>query len=443
MSCGKQDEWLDVKSNKADIIPSTLKDFQALLDNSNVMNANYPGLGIIGSDNFYLPYKTWQLASNASERNAYLWLADIYEGDLESDWRLQYQKVNYTNVVLDGLNEITPDNSNRAAYDNIKGSALFYRALVFHELAVEFSLPYTAENLQKPGIIIRMETDVNVSTKRSNIQDTYQKIIGDLEEAANLLPDVSGQQTRPSKLSVYALMARIYLSMGDYAKAFQYADAVLKKYSVLLDYNTISAAPAYPFPTYLQKNPEIIFYASAVVYGSFLSSRMQVAKELFDRYQANDLRKSLFYRSTTTDNFYRGYYTGVNASIFAGLATNEIYLIRAEAAARMNQVSGAMSDLNTLLRKRWKNGTPYTDLTATDEMDALRLILVEKRKELPFTGTVRWQDLRRLNMDSRFAITLTRDHNGTIYSIAPQDKRYVYPIPDTEILLNDVEQNER
>ena len=106
IGCSKQDQWLDVKSNKADIIPSTLKDFQALLDNSNVMNANYPGLGIIGSDNFYLPYKTWQLAINASERNAYLWATDIYEGDLESDWRLQYQKVNYTNVVLNGLNEI-------------------------------------------------------------------------------------------------------------------------------------------------------------------------------------------------------------------------------------------------------------------------------------------------------------------------------------------------
>ena len=315
--------------------------------------------------------------------------------------------------------------------------------MVFHEIAAEFSLPYAAENLQKPGIIIPTETDVNVSTKRSNIQDTYQKIISDLEEATNMLPDVSGQQTRPSKLAVYALLARIYLSMGDYTKAYQYADNALKQYSVLLDYNTISATPAFPFPTYQQKHPEIIFYASAVTYGSFLSTRMQAAKELFDRYQANDLRRSLFYRSTATDNFFRGYYTGVNASIFAGLATNEVYLIRAEAAARTNLIAGAMSDLNTLLRKRWKNGTPYTDLTASNETDALRQILIEKRKELPFTGTVRWQDLRRLNMDSRFAMTLTRDHNGTLYSIGPQDKRYVYPIPDTEILLNDVEQNER
>jgi|GEM_PF-4553715 len=47
-SCKKQDKWLDVKSNKADIVPVTLDDFQALMDNDAVMNANYPGFGPAG-----------------------------------------------------------------------------------------------------------------------------------------------------------------------------------------------------------------------------------------------------------------------------------------------------------------------------------------------------------------------------------------------------------
>jgi hypothetical protein len=31
-ACNKQEEWLDVKSNRADVTPTTIKDFQALLD---------------------------------------------------------------------------------------------------------------------------------------------------------------------------------------------------------------------------------------------------------------------------------------------------------------------------------------------------------------------------------------------------------------------------
>jgi hypothetical protein len=56
---------------------------------------------------------------------------------------------------------------------------------------------------------------------------------------------------------------------------------------------------------------------------------------------------------------------------------------------------------------------------------------------------LRWIDLRRLNTDSRYAVTLTRNLNNQIYTLPPNDQRYVLPIPDLEIKLSGIEQNPR
>lgn len=439
-SCKKQDEWLDVKSNKADIIPSTLNDFQALLDNNTIMNSNYSGLCVIGTDNFNLNLNSWQ-SGTAPERNSYIWKPDIYEGAISTDLQYQYQKVAYANIVLEGLEKIADQNSN--SFKLIKASALFYRAFAFYALATQFSHPYNQANLAKPGIVLRYETDVNKIIPRASIKETYDKIISDLKTSLTDLPNLPVISTRPSKTAAYALLARIYLAMGDYRNAYYNANEALKSQSTLIVFRNLNASAAYPFPTYQSKNAEIIFYATTVVYGSFLTSRMQVAQQLFDQYSTGDLRKNLFYNSNANGTFFRGYYTGTNAGVFYGLATNEMYLIRAESAVRTNKIQEGMKDLNDLLKTRWAATPIYVELTAANETEALKHILIERRKELPFTASLRWEDLRRLNMDSRFAVSLTRDLDGKTYSISPDDRRYVYPFPDDEVRLNGTEQNER
>jgi hypothetical protein len=70
-------------------------------------------------------------------------------------------------------------------------------------------------------------------------------------------------------------------------------------------------------------------------------------------------------------------------------------------------------------------------------------IITERRKELPFTGSARWEDLRRLNKDPQFAKTLIRQLNGQNYTLAPNDPKYTLPIPDIEIKLSGIQQNLR
>ena len=243
--------------------------------------------------------------------------------------------------------------------------------------------------------------------------------------------------TRPSKAAGYAALARVYLAMQDYAKAGAYADSSLQLHPYLMDYNTIEPAAAFPFPLF---NPEVIFHVQSLSVPSLYYG--QVDTLLYASYAAEDLRKALFFSGSPGNTTFKGhYYGGSDGSVFSGIASDEMYLVKAESEARLGLAEKAIETLNTLLHKRWKEET-FVPLNAASAEEALALILVERRKELPFRG-LRWYDLRRQNQDPRFAKTLVRQLEGQTYELLPQDKRYVLLIPEEVITMTGIAQNER
>ena len=112
--------------------------------------------------------------------------------------------------------------------------------------------------------------------------------------------------------------------------------------------------------------------------------------------------------------------------------------MRAEAYARMGKTVEAMSDLNTLLSKRFKTGS-FTPLTAIDATDALNKILIERRKEL-LMRNLRWMDIKRLNKEGA-NISLQRFINGQYYTLPPNDPRSALSLPDDLVSLYGLKQN--
>jgi hypothetical protein len=207
-----------------------------------------------------------------------------------------------------------------------------------------------------------------------------------------------------------------------------------------LDYNTLNAAAAYPIPAF---NKEVIY--EATLSDDPLFNVVFVDSNLYKSYDLNDLRKKLFFKMNTSGQAtFSGNYTGGTASTlskaFGGIATDEVYLTRAECNARTGNITAAMNDLNSVMSKRWKTGT-FVPFTATGTTEALTHILRERRKETLFRG-LRWLDLRRLNSEGA-NITLTRNLNGEVYTLAPNDPRYVLPIPPDVISMTKMTQNER
>jgi len=220
LSCKK--DWLDAKPDISLTVPTTIKDYQALLDNSdNIFNINYPTLGEIGTDDYYISYNNWQSLFTATEKNAYIWASDVYNGETNMDWNNSYTIVYNANIVLDGIKAIQPDAATQSDWNNVVGSALFYRSLAFYNLAQLFASPYDATTASIDlGIPLRLTSDVNEPSVRASVEQTYTQIINDLIASIPLLPATPLHKSRPSKPSAYALLARTYLSMNKYHEAY-------------------------------------------------------------------------------------------------------------------------------------------------------------------------------------------------------------------------------
>jgi hypothetical protein len=448
ISCKKQDDFLNAPPSSSLAVIKNLDQLQKLLQNDALMNNSDPGSSILSGDEYYISFNSYQSLTK-KEQQMYVWAKDIDPGvgyDLsfaDFDWTFQYAQIFNANLVLDNLQTIKYPSSDESKFRAIKGTALFFRAYEFYNLLQIFSRPYDPATANSDlGICLRLTSNINAKVDRSSVAVCYSQIIQDIQTSMTLLPQTSNYQTLPTVTCANALLARIYLAMSDYNNAYKYANISLAANNTLTDYNTIPATSYYFAPISSFPLPESLFMSEAVFGGPIGFTISIVDPSLYNSYENNDLRQALFFQTYDNEIRYKGSYEFKNFStFFTGLANDEVYLIRAECSARLGNTSDAMKDLNTLLVNRYKTGT-YVTRSAASADDALGQILKERKKELAFRGT-RWTDLRRLNKDPRFQVTLTRNVNGTIYTLPPNDPRYVLPIPFTEIQLTGIPQNQR
>lgn len=447
LSCEK---YLNVKASNTTILIETPEDCQKILDNYSVMNINYPSDGEASTDNYFVTNSTYISTSISDEdRGIYRWLPTALRGSSKPQWLSPYYIIYNANLILEAVDKLKNNHTDTSVTNPLRGAALFYRANTLWQIAQLYTKPYNSASAnQDPGIPIRLTSDINEVSSRGTVQQVYDRIIQDLNESLTLIPTIAVISSRPSKIAVYAMLARVYLSMENYTQAQNNANLALQIKSNLIDYNTISKTSSTPFQRF---NAEVIFHSvttqtNLLLQGSQYLSYSKVDSNLVLSYDNNDLRKTIFFKPLPGNPIYYiftgNYEPTTGGTFFNGLAVDELYLTRAECYARSGNIAGAMADLNTLLRQRWVAGT-YVDMNASSADDALVKILTERRKELLLRAQ-RWTDLRRLNKDSRFAKTLTRIVNGTTYTLPPNDLRYTLLIPDEVVRNNpNITQNPR
>lgn len=458
---GSCDNFLDIKP-KDIFIPRTLEHYEGMLNNRNVILHSDMYIDLL-TDDAYLPevdLATWQgpakynlyTSQNLAAQKIYKFDPKPFsEADLDYSWSETHNRLFYFNTVID--NVLDAEEGTEEQRRSVWAEAKLQRAVDhFHlvNLYAEHYDPQTAATT--PGIPIVTLADISAKFSRSTVQQTYDHIIQDIEDALPYLPDKPVlTKYRASHPAGLAMMAKVYFTMGDYETALTWVDKALAEQSELVDMNEHSVPAGFIFgptgphvpttPVGWTDLPDGKVSPESILNRTFLrpfglgqdvcpSPELQ---DLFD--QANDLRWYFWYADswppfspTTTFVTVHGVRIHLRGEYFNNcLTTPEMYLIRAECYARDNQGAKALADVNELRRHRLRP-EGFTELTVDDfGGDAeriLRFVLEERRRELAFTGN-RHIDLKRLNKEPRFAKTVTHTVEGRAYTLEPNSRFYL------------------
>lgn len=444
VSCKK---YLEQKPDASLVSPSSLSDLQALLDDPATMNqSRTPSYGETSCDEYFLTDNLFNSSESirAGSQDLYTWQYYPMTGG-GNDWSACYTPVYNANLVLDEIKSIPQTGGNKAAWDNVKGSALFFRGYYFLQLLWDYAKAYDSSTAAgDPGIVLRLTSDFNVPSTRATNEASYNQVLEDAKASVALLPQYPLTVLRPSKGAAYGLLARCYLSMRDYRDARLYADSALQVNDQLMDFNGDDDIPSglSVKGVFKKLNKEIIFYTE-MNKSNFLPNTVSFSRidtTIYRSYQSNDLRKTAFYYSNADGYMsFKGSYAISYSTCFSGMATDEMYLVRAECAVRAGDVAAGLNDLNTLLSKRFIAGTfvPYADLS---QDSALNVTVREREKELMMRA-LRWPDLKRYNREGR-NITLKRVADGQTYLLQPNAGFYALPIPQDIIQMTGIAQND-
>ena len=430
------DDYLEVKPDQSVVVPETVQDVRALLDNTTVFNEQ-PAIPAMADDDFRISDAGYSSLSNNIEQGAYIWADDPYLGGSVGDWNRMYSQVFYANIALETLDGLAPHDEE---VNGLRGTALFFRAYAYLQLLQVFAPPYVQDGLnsERLGIILRERADVNDVPERTDLETSYQKVLSDLKLAASLLPDQTIVSTRPTKSAAYGALARAHLVMFNFGQSADAAEKALDSYGERLDFNKLDSSSVQPFERF---NKETVFYSNLMSYAFFRSPEVYINPDLASHYGDNDLRKLLYFQVGEDSLLRLTKPLGATTQMFGGIAVGELELMAAEGYARSGQEQRALHYLNRFVSHRYKTGTwlPYTDLEQTDLLD---IILLERRKELVGRG-LNWSDLRRLNQESGKEQTILKSLNGNDYTLHSNSPRYTFPIPDNEVTLNNIVQNDR
>jgi hypothetical protein len=349
-------------------------------------------------------------------------------------WSSAYSELYQANAAIEGLR--ASKNISDQVKSHFESEARFIRAFIYFYLVNLFGdVPFTTTSNYK----------INALLPKTAKAQIYDSIISDLTYCKSNLPKGYGssdERVRVNSACATALLARVYLYQGNWQKAKESSDEVIgdNEYMLNTDLNLV----------FTPNNPEAILqwedntqrgsynlnYEGLTfnVYNPDVPPNYYLTKWLLNDFEPGDQRISSWVNNATyagvTYYYPYKYKLGIAQQQYGVPATEyyvvlrlaEQYLIRAEAKAQQNDLSGALQDINTI---RQRAGLPGS--TASSQTEILAAIMHERRIEFFAEWGHRWFDLKRTGMV-----------DSVISTIKNTWKPYqaLYPIPSTDVQNN-------
>lgn len=415
-------------------------------------------------------YMTWQPRVGVNETGTSYYTEN-------SGWTTIYKYINVANNVLATSSKVPQvTNEDKAGTNYVRGQAHFLRAFYYFWLSNTYGQPYSPATASTDlAVPLKTSQEVeDVKFKRNTVEECYNQIVSDLEDAITELK-AGSSITRKSiyrvdAVSAELLLSRVYLYMQNWQKAAEYAQKVIDEHPALDNLNTDKNAFA------LTTNPETLFSMGGddlPNWINYAAQALRVSGSMYNSYAADDLRKtrwiytlSTFHGITkqpassnrdpelakTDVQYYSTNYTERQlqraiSSLF-WLRSGEAYLNLAEAEAYMGNETEARAAINEIRKNRYATGSKDWQITSTGSQ-LITDIRNERKRELLCEGH-RWFDLRRYRVCQvqpekifiTHTFTLYVDDNSCVptethqFVLTEDDPSWTAPIPQEVINFN-------
>ncbi len=355
---------------------------------------------------------------------------------VEGIWNDSYDGINRLNNIIERIDEAS--GMTETEKGEILAQCHFLRAFHYFNLVKFFG----AVPIREASTKSQSPEELNIP--RSEADEVYEFLIGDLVTAGNLLAG-KGKQSAvyADEGAVTALLARAYLYTGQFAEALSMATGVLG-----MGYALVDGADYAAIFDETRSNNEVIFQidflndneTSGMADWFMPDGRFEISawdspareNSIFFAYADSDLRKAATVGASDITgsleyfgNKYTDFVTNNDATII--LRLSEMYLLAAEASNEIAYVADgeAFDFLNTI---RLRAGlSAYTSADLPDKESFRLAIEQERRLELAFEGH-RYFDLVRTERAEEVLPQL-----GPLTGV----NQYLFPIPRSEFDTNE------
>lgn len=365
-------------------------------------------------------------------------LLSVYENGLTSQetpcWTKLYEYIYQVNTAIEGLSASTTLTT--TVKQHLLGEAKFIRAFCYFYLINFFG---------EVPLLTSGDYKINMNVFRTTSDKVYDLMISDLTDAQQMLTDnyldatvsvTTFVRVRPNKWAAAALLSRVYLYTGQWAKAVAQAEMVIDQHDL---YDTVSVRKVFQ-----RNNEEVIWQLATANEGANtedallfvltegvdeISHPVSASPFLLSAFEQGDLRRK-YWIGENNSYYYPHKYTlsatGSGTDYLVVLRLAEQYLIRAEARLALGDLQGARADVNII---RHRAGLGNTHTVKKEVLSAI--ILRERQVELFAEWGHRWLDLKRSRQVDAIMKTVTPAKGGTW-----KTNQQLYPIPESDRLLN-------
>jgi hypothetical protein len=376
----------EVFKDSTTVKPAILGMYSSLVANQT-FSLNYSVFPGMSSDELQFAGNTYDAFIN----NALLPI----QNNIDPLWANPYGVIYQANSIIEGI--ASGSNMSEAFKTRSVAEARFMRAFCHFYLANFFG---------DVPLITSTDVQTNKLSPRIGSAAVYEQIIQDLIFAQANLPDnysiSGGERVRANKWAATALLARVYLYTRNWSDAEKQA-------SMLLDNNSLFGMPRNLTEVFAPSSKEAIWqlyntnngvteYATQVIPNPTSPIPTFVLTDVLkNAFETGDIRKvswtaTIDYQGVayTYPTKYKSRVQNANEEYLTVFRLAEQFLIRAEARAQQNNISGAKADIFAVRDRAHLGVTPAND------RDALLLAIEQERRvELNNEWGHRWFDLRR------------------------------------------------